>query len=624
MEKAISEIIARIRAGQTVDSKALDLIVRQRNRQMHDATRHVAKRRLMSYYLFQRAQQSDVWKGWDIDPETDEALVGILKAKPRRTASGVATITVLTAPWPCGSDCIYCPNDIRMPKSYMSEEPACQRAERNFFDPYLQVVSRLRVLQDMGHVTDKVELIVLGGTWSDYPDSYRVWFVSEMFRALNEAGSVESGGEGSLCSEGAGDSYDGIRRIYEEAGFESSPDALALAADEVQARIDSHSIGYNAAFDELYGHAGIRVPASRGLLPADSIASAFVRLSELHAENESSRHRVVGLVFETRPDNVDAEELAFLRRLGATKVQMGIQSLDDGILEANGRHIGEDAVARAFSLLRAFGFKTHVHFMVNLLGATPDFDKAQYLRLVEDPRFIPDEVKLYPCALVQSAHLMEYYEQGRWSPYSDSELMDVLTGALKATPPYTRISRMIRDISAKDIVVGNKKTNLRQMVENSVIASGAHVDEMRMREIATKEVSAEEISMECVEYPTSGSDEIFIQWIGDKGELAAFCRLSLPKADNFPETDPLMAEAGLSDGAAMIREVHVYGKVSRLHEAREGVQHLGLGRQMVEYACSLASERGYTSINVISAVGTREYYRSLGFSDGTLYQWKRL
>ena len=110
-----------------------------------------------------------------------------LRMKPRRTASGVATITVITKPWKCSSDCLYCPNDLRMPKSYLHAEPACQRAERNFFDPYLQVASRLRALEQMGHLCDKVELIVLGGTWSDYPISYQTWFVFELFRALDDA-----------------------------------------------------------------------------------------------------------------------------------------------------------------------------------------------------------------------------------------------------------------------------------------------------------------------------------------------------------------------------------------------------------------------------------------------------
>ena len=132
-------------------------------------------------------------RSWNVDAELDERFVKALQMKPRRTASGVATITVITKPWPCGNNCVYCPDDPHMPKSYLSDEPACQRAERNLFHPYLQVASRLRTLGQMGHATDKVELIVLGGTWLDYPQDYRVWFTCELFRALNDAPEKRAG-----------------------------------------------------------------------------------------------------------------------------------------------------------------------------------------------------------------------------------------------------------------------------------------------------------------------------------------------------------------------------------------------------------------------------------------------
>ena len=170
MEAAIQEIIAAIKAqDRPLDAAWLDKLVRRHNRVTHDGTRRVAKRRLLPYYLGVKANDPERWSSWDVDPDTEEVLLRLLKMKPRRTASGVATITVITKPWTCSSNCLYCPNDVRMPKSYLSDEPACQRAERNYFDPYLQVRSRLTALSEMGHVTDKIELIVLGGTWSDYP-----------------------------------------------------------------------------------------------------------------------------------------------------------------------------------------------------------------------------------------------------------------------------------------------------------------------------------------------------------------------------------------------------------------------------------------------------------------------
>ena len=164
------------------------------------------------------------WESWGVDEALERDLVRTLRMKPGRTASGVATVTVLTKPWACASECLYCPNDVRMPKSYLADEPACQRAERAFFDPYLQVAARVRTLAQMGHVTDKVELIVLGGTWSDYPRDYQVWFAKELFRALNEAADPDLT-ERSVRKRQA---------LYHEAGIENDRDLLVAATCATQ------------------------------------------------------------------------------------------------------------------------------------------------------------------------------------------------------------------------------------------------------------------------------------------------------------------------------------------------------------------------------------------------------
>lgn len=620
MIETLQHIIDEIRSKGDLSPKELDSIVRNRNREMHDGTRSVAKKRLMSRYLKERAENSEIYRSWDIDDETHRRIVSVLRAKPRRTASGVATITVLTRPWPCGSDCIYCPNDIRMPKSYLSDEPACQRAERNFFDPYLQVVSRMSVLQDMGHITDKVELIVLGGTWSDYPDDYRIWFTTELFRALNDLGRVcdAESADPSLAHAKARR----LRNEYENLGYESDADALKARAAQMQADINAGTISYNEAILHLEDpRKKERFERSRGIsIGEDGLTKTLL---EEQRENESSARRVVGLVFETRPDRINETELVFMRKLGATKIQMGIQSLDDAILEANGRTTSLNTIAHAFELVRLFGFKTHIHLMVNLVDATPERDIEQYMTLVTDNRFKPDEVKLYPCALVASSSLTALHEEGRWAPYTEAELIDVLVKDVLATPPYTRISRMIRDISAKDILIGNKKTNLRQMVEDSALNTESPIQEMRMREISTDSVDADDLSMEVIEYSTSSTEERFIQWITPNRRLAGFLRLSLPHNDAIRALE--MRDAISPTGnSAMIREVHVYGKVSKLHEAKEGTQHLGLGKSMIDEACKIAKESGYNDVNVISSIGTRHYYASLGFTNRGLYQNKTL
>ena len=583
MEEALLEIIAALEAGEDVDAAWLDKLVRRYNRAAHDGTRQVAKRRLLPFYLHVKAEEPARWAAWNISEATDAALVRLLQAKPRRTASGVATITVLTKPWPCSGACVFCPNDIRMPKSYLSDEPACQRAERCWFDPFLQVAARLRALTAMGHVTDKVELIVLGGTWSDYPESYQRWFTGELFRALNlsDEERVREATE---------------RRIwYERRGLPRDRDALAAAAAPLQQRIDAGELTYNEAWREAYGEE--EVPQS----------CSWDDLFALHRANETAPKRVVGLVVETRPNLVTAEACRTLRALGCTKVQIGIQSLNDETLAANGRAITSARIADAMALLRQFGFKSHVHVMVNLLGADPVSDIADYRRLVTDPAFLPDEVKLYPCCLVESAQLTDCYEAGCWRPYTEEELVEVLVQDVLATPPWTRISRMIRDISATDILAGNKKTNLRQVVEAAVDATGEEVAEIRSREISVEGAAVEDLALETIAYQTATTEERFLQWVTPENKIAGFCRLSLPEGTE-----------------AMIREVHVYGKVAALHRTGEGTQHLGLGRALVEEACAQAAAASYTAVNVISAVGTRVYYRNLGFKDAGLYQKRPL
>ena len=620
MEDALLEIIAQIKSGsRPLDATWLDKLVRRHNRLSHDGERVVAKRRLLPYYLEVRKNDPERWRSWEIDPNTEEQLLRLLKMKPRRTASGVATITVITKPWPCSGNCLFCPNDVRMPKSYLANEPACQRAEHNYFDPYLQVKSRLHVLGQMGHVTDKVELIVLGGTWSDYPEDYQRWFVRELFRALNDGVPYVGGPEMPAGADGTrvGGAVAERAAFYAECGIKREPESLGQESARSQQGVDEGSISYNQAVRELMtGNAWQR---------AEMIQHAT--WEEVEAEqraNEAARHRVVGLVIETRPDLITSESARGMRRLGCTKIQIGVQSLDDEVLLANGRGITSERIARAFAVLRVFGFKIHAHFMVNLLGATPAADKADYLRLVVDPRFCPDEVKLYPCALVESSRLMAAYADGDWCPYTEDELLDVLVEDVLATPSYVRISRMIRDISSTDIVAGNKKTNLRQMVEARLEDRSGDVLEIRMREIATDDVSREDLRLECLRYKTTVADECFLQWVTGEGRIAGFCRLSLPDTGAVAqvlEDD----EPPTPSETAMIREVHVYGRVAGIGSREQGAaQHAGFGKALVGEACKIAGEAGYKRVAVISSVGTRGYYRSLGFEDAGLYQLRDL
>jgi elongator complex protein 3 len=457
-----------------------------------------------------------------------------LQMKPVRTASGVAPVTVLTEPAGCPAHCIFCPDDVRMPKSYLPNEPGARRAAQCNFDPYAQVRTRLDTFETMGHTADKVELLILGGTWSAYSRRYREWFVRRCLDAMN---------------------WD--------------PD----------------------------------------LGPGQEAAT----LAEAQAGNEGAAHRNVGLVIETRPDWIRPSEVVHLRRLGVTKVQLGVQSLDDRILELNGRGHDVAAARRAVKLLRGAGFKLHLHWMPNLLGATPESDRADFAHLWTDPGLRPDEIKIYPCSIIAGTELFNRWQAGEFRPYTDEELIDLVADCKTLIPPYCRVNRVFRDIPADDIVAGSKRSNLRQLVHETMAARGQVCHCIRCREIRATNVEEADLRLVVHEYETDGSRERFLSYETTAGQLAGFCRLSLPDSSVEVAVPEIQ-------GAAMIRELHVYGPALGIGSSNAGeAQHLGLGRRLVALARAQARSAGFSHLAVISAIGTRRYYEALGFHRGELY-----
>ncbi|MDR2929774.1 MAG: tRNA uridine(34) 5-carboxymethylaminomethyl modification radical SAM/GNAT enzyme Elp3 [Propionibacteriaceae bacterium] len=605
MDDLLRDIITAVRElapGEELGDRALIAIIHRHNKSLPPGEKHFAKKWILPYYHQIKRTDPHLWQTWQVDPEVERRLTQTLQMKPRRNASGVTTITVITKPWRCTNDCLYCPSDVTMPRSYLREEPACQRAQQNYFDPYLQVRSRLATVEAMGHTTDKIELIVLGGTWSDYPSDYQAWFIKELFAALNDDQSAEDGVR--------------VRRErYYQAGLSRDRATIDAAAHPTQTRVDHGELSYNQAIISQY----VKSDVWAGL--AEHQRADIADVETEHRRNEEATRRVVGLCVETRPDKISSPHLTWLRRLGCTKVQIGIQSLNSRTLRMNNRTTTIESIRESFDWLRLFGFKVHTHAMLNLLGSSPSADIADYTRLVTEPDFCPDEVKLYPCSLVRGTKLCSHFDDGSWRPYTDDELLEVLSACVMATPAHTRISRMVRDISAGDIVAGNTKSNFRETVESRLTTAGAPVDEIRFREISTQAPNLDDVRLDVTSYPTHATQEHFLQWVTPTRQIAGFLRLSLPKPDHIAACG---AEAPIRVGEAMIREVHVYGRATALHRVGASAQHLGLGRKLIDMACQIAYDQGYERINVISAVGTRQYYRRLGFSDAGLYQQKTL
>jgi elongator complex protein 3 len=509
-------------------------------------------------------------RGWDAK---EPRFVERLKAKPIRTESGVAPVTVLTKPFPCPGECIFCPNDVRMPKSYLSMEPGAQRAAQHGFDPYGQTFTRLRAFHNNGHRIDKVELIILGGTWSNYPEEYQIWFIKRCLDAMND--------------------------FFVSPQPYSKGDDFAALSETIDGR--KFERNYNLVVLEYL---------KRTEQPRE--AATWEELEAAQLKNENGACRCVGLVVETRPDRLDEAEVIRIRRLGATKVQIGYQSLSDEVLAQNKRGHDVATTRRAMALLRLAGFKVHAHWMPNLLGSDARADVEDFQRIFNDRDFRPDELKIYPCSLIESAELMKYWEAGAWRPYEHEELVDVLVDCMARVPRWCRLTRIIRDIPSHDILVGNKSTNLREVAEGEATRRGLKLANIRAREIRGAMFDASTLATIETEYETGVGREVFLEVIAPEDRIVAFLRLSLPSRPSFIE------EIATS---AMIREVHVYGAVASIGERDpEKPQHLGLGKKLIDRATAIAAASGYDDLAVISSIGTRRYYADLGFSPGPLYQ----
>ncbi|MER2600398.1 MAG: tRNA uridine(34) 5-carboxymethylaminomethyl modification radical SAM/GNAT enzyme Elp3 [Caldilineales bacterium] len=518
---ALLAIFGELRAAPEFNAQILRQILRRHPR---DGSGFFSKSQLVAGYR-QLVETGEL----PFEQETARRV----QMKPVRTRSGVAVIAVLTEPAGCPAHCIFCPDDPLMPKSYLAREPGAQRALQHQFDPYRQTRNRLNALHNVGHATDKVELLILGGTWSAYPHDYGNWFVQRCLDALNEQ-------------------------------------------------------------------------------PSASLAEA-----QMH--NETAPNRCVGLTIETRPDWITPQELIRLRGLGVTRVQLGVQSLDDAVLALNARGHDLAVTRRACRRLRAAGFKLHLHWMPNLYGATPASDRADYARLWDDPDLRPDDLKIYPTALLPDTGLYRLWQQGHYQPYDESALIELLADCKAATPPYCRLTRVIRDIPADYIVAGSRSSNLREAVQTHLAATARQCRCIRCRELGDQPLRLNEIRLHDLVYATGAGEEHFISVDTAEGRLAGFLRLLLP-AGTVQADQPAELH-----GCAVIRELHVYGLALEIGaDAGDTAQHRGLGGLLLAEAERIASEAGWQRLAVIAALGTRRYYQQRGFALQSLYMHKPL
>jgi len=501
--------------------------------------------------------------------EDSPGIERILRKRAIRTMSGIAPVAVLTAPYPCPGRCAYCPAEKNVPQSYLSNEPAVMRAIRCGYDPYRQVRERLRALLANGHRPEKIELIVIGGTWSVLPDKYKYRFISECFRGANE----------------------------------------------FDAKHEARNTKHETRSMEIMKN----------------------RLLREQTKNERAKYRVIGITLETRPDYINEKELWQMRELGCTRVELGAQAIDDDILKANRRGHGVEEIARATRLLKNFGFKATYHIMPGLPGSSPAKDLRMFTRLFIDERFQPDQIKFYPTVVTRGSALYRWWRAGKYRPYSDKQLRNLIARCKQIVPPYVRIIRLIRDIPAESIVAGNRITNLRQIMQRE----GAKCKCIRCREARGEDLRFKNLDLRIINYYASGGEEYFLSYESEDGKtLYGFCRLRLNSRNREQgarnrEQGARNREQGtwstkqgtgnveLQRDAALIRELHVYGELVPVGGNKK-VQHAGLGRKLMREAEGIARENGYSKTAVIAGIGVRGYYRRLGYRLSRTYMVKSI
>ena len=486
-----------------------------------------------------------------------------IKTKQGKSASGILSVTVFTSPYPeytnkngkkvkqnftCKWNCYYCPNHKEYPRSYLPDEPGCLRASRCGFEPIKQMNDRLSTLEKIGHPLDKLEVLVLGGTWDSYPEEYREQFIRDLFFAANI---------------------------------------------------------FNEPFREKKS------------------------LVEEQLINESANIKIIGLTLETRPDQITPNNLRLLRYYGCTRVQIGVQHIDDVILKKINRgHTIKDTID-AIKLLKDNCWKIDIHIMPDLPGANPEIDNKMFDEFLGIKRkfrcsenFIEyelvneyiqaDQWKIYPCEVTPWTVIEKWYNEGKYKPYGEDTniIKGVIINAKKKMFPWIRLNRVIRDIPNQHIKGGNNIINLRQNILAEMKKEGLSCDCIRCREVGLNNWSNRKVNEAVLfirKYNASDGEEYFISYeSSDNKILYGFIRLRI----NIKNSKTVL---NVLKDCALIRELHVYGQLIPTYNKNKDTQHIGFGKRLLKKAEEIASLNRYKKMAIIAGIGTRNYYRKFNY-----------
>ncbi|HID25080.1 MAG TPA: tRNA uridine(34) 5-carboxymethylaminomethyl modification radical SAM/GNAT enzyme Elp3 [Thermoplasmata archaeon] len=468
-----------------------------------------------------------------------ELLLSVLRKKPVRTVSGVTVVAVMTSPADCPHGrCIPCPGGPsgNTPQSYTGYEPAAMRAIMHGFDPYKQTRSRTEQLKMVGHPVDKIDFIVMGGTFTARDPFYQEWFIKRCFDGLNNSGSKN--------------------------------------------------------------------------------------LREAQKKNETAKSRCIGLTIETRPDWLRVQHLDNALRFGCTRVELGVQTIFDTLLYKMRRGHTVTDIVIATRLAKDSGLKVCYHMMPGLPGSNLGMDMESFKTIFEDQRFRPDMLKIYPTLVVEGTELHKQWRSGGYKPLTEEEAVPLIASVKALVPEWVRIQRVERDVPATRIEAGVKASNLRQLVQMEMRKQGRQCRCIRCREYGHVENARtwdDDVVVVRRQYQASDGVEVFLS-IEDRGFNVVFGYLRLRLPAN-PHRYELTREKCM-----VIGELKVVGKEIPLGETGEqGVQHRGLGRELLEEAERISGEEfDCTRLFVLSGVGVKEYYRRLGFENDGVYLSKKL
>lgn len=352
--------------------------------------------------------------------------------------------------------------------------------------------------------------------------------------------------------------------------------------------------------------------------------------------NQTATVHVVGMGIETRPDEINEPEIIRFRHYGVTRVELGVQHTDDQLLKRVNRGHTLAQSKQAIKLLKDYGFKVEIHIMADLPGATPEGDQQCYrLILRDDPDLIPDYLKDYPCLDVSYTVIKHWKQCGQWQPYAEQtpdarDLRQVLVYRQQITPKWVRVNRIQRDFIPTDQTPDSLgytsdviKSNLGQIVKDDAEAQGIYCQCIRCREIRDQSFDPSEIQWLTETFPASGGCEYFISAEIPRAKrnlLLGFIRLRLSET----LTQSILPE--LMGHTAMIRELHVYGRLTEVGKSSQshGAQHLGVGKQLLQMAETIAKDQCQEQVAIISGIGVRTYYQKMGYQLIGTYMIKRL